>query len=153
MQSQISVCIPNLPAQILALLMLFTKPYSPNACPQPLQEPSSHCPCMYVTSRHCLSEFNRSWQPVCRPACSLLHLRSLEYSLDSPVLLLQQQTPTLTFPRAQPNPTPSWNRSERRMSTAKQVFCVLGQEMERLVTNSVTAWPCAASICGQRSQQ
>lgn len=79
-QSQISVCIPNLPAQILALLMLFTKPYGPNACPQPLQEPSSHCPCMYVTSCHCLCEFNRSWQPVWRPACSLLHSRSLESS-------------------------------------------------------------------------
>lgn len=39
------------------------------------------------------------------------------------------------------------------MSTAKQILCVLGQEMERLVTNSVTAWPCAASVCGQRSPQ
>lgn len=39
------------------------------------------------------------------------------------------------------------------MSTAKQVLCVLGQEMERFVRKIITAWPCAASICGQRSQQ
>lgn len=86
-QSQISVCIPNLPAQVLALLMLFTKPYGPNGFPSPCRSPPANIPvCMshLVTA----SEFNRFWQPVCRPACSLWYPKSLEYSLLSPILSL-----------------------------------------------------------------
>lgn len=50
--------------------MLFTRLNSPNACPQPLLEPSRHCPCTPVASCQCLPEFNKSGQPVSRLACS-----------------------------------------------------------------------------------
>lgn len=72
MQSRSPVCIPNLPAQVVALLMLFIKLSAPIACPQLLPEPSSHCPYTPVTSCQCLLEINRSGQPVYRLACSLL---------------------------------------------------------------------------------
>lgn len=45
MQSWGSVCILNLPAQVVALSMLFSKLHAPNACLQPLLEFSSHCIC------------------------------------------------------------------------------------------------------------
>lgn len=51
------VCIPNLPAQVAALLMLFTKHNALNTCPQPLLEPSSHCP---VRLSHLVTAFLNS---------------------------------------------------------------------------------------------
>lgn len=129
MQSQISVCIPNLPAQVLALLMLFTKPYGPNGFPSPCRSPPANIPvCMshLVTA----SEFNRFWQPVCRPACSLWYPKSLEYSLVSPILSLPQQTPILHLPRTHPALSLPQTEQRAEWPKTKHLLHLLGQEME-----------------------
>lgn len=89
---------------VVALLMLFTKPDAPNACPRThTREPSNHCLWTPVTPCHGLPEFNSSEQPIYRLACSLFGLQEPGRWLSVPSLTLSEQVPEGNDPRLPPS--------------------------------------------------